>query len=158
MRRVVHQLGLSASDFYSLSSTTDGISEVEGEGTEVSVEVQVECSQVHSPAHEGEEEELAPERVRDRASYAECRILCHTVAGPEFNPWGAPFGKTKEAWSRVLCELNSKGLFLGRKEQFIQHRVTELLRLHTGEGNVKVSHGLTQKSVSLNTFLVSHSC
>jgi len=157
MPYVVHQLGLSASDFYSLSSTTDGISEVEGEGTEVSVEVQVECSQVHCLAHK-DEEEWVPERVRDRASDAECRILCHTVADPAFNPLGAPFGKTQEAWSRVLCELNSKGLFLGRKEQFIQHRVTELLRLHTGEGNVKVSHGLTQKSVSLNVLLVSHSC
>jgi len=103
-------------------------------------QMQVECSQVL--ALDRAEEVLAS----DSASYTECRVLCVVVGEPEFNPFGAPYGMSKEAWGRVLAELIRQGLFVGQKEQFIQNRVTELLRLHNGEG--KFTHGLTEKSVS----------
>jgi hypothetical protein len=87
--------------------------------------------------------------VEEKVSLAECRALCMTVADPAINPWGSQYRKIKEAWERVLSEVNGQGHFLGKKYGFIQSRVNELLMLHTGDAVVRVTHGLTEKSVRL---------
>jgi len=87
--------------------------------------------------------------VEEKASLTQCCALCMTVADPAFNPWGSQYGGSKEAWERVLSEVNGQGHFLGKKYGFIQSRVNKLLMLHTGDGLARVTHGLTEKSVGL---------
>lgn len=136
---VVRELGVTTSEYYGLPSTDD-------------------CLDLSQPGLDNEEEGPGEDQtvdfseftsVKEKASLTECRALCMTVADPAFNPWGSQYGKSKEAWERVLSEVNGQGHFLGKKYGFIQTRVNELLKLHTGDGSARVTHGLTEKSVGL---------